>query len=112
MKHTFYRLMFCCVIALTSMQFTACKKKTVEDNTTTTTLETQQPAQDPVVIAPDTELNDNVTDAIKDFPGVSATVTDGEVTLTGEITRDRLPMLMQSLHALNPKKINNNLTIK
>jgi len=111
MKQIFYRTLICCAVALSGMQFTACKKdKTVvEDNTN---VETAPPADAPVVIAADDELQDNVNDAIKDFPGVNAVVSDGEVTLTGEITRDRLPMLMQSLHALNPKKVNNNLTIK
>jgi hypothetical protein len=112
MKHAFYRAIFYCAVTFSALQLTACKKdKVVVDDTNATTVETP-PTPEPVEITPDAELNDKVTDAIKDFPGVNATVADGEVTLTGEITRDRLPMLMQSLHALNPKKINNNLTIK
>lgn len=55
---------------------------------------------------------DQLRDATKDFPGVTATVNNGEVTLTGTISRDKLPKLMQSVQALNPKKVNNNLTIK
>ena len=51
-------------------------------------------------------------DAVKDFPGVTANVNNGEVTLTGNITRDKLPKLMQSVNAMHPKKVNNNLTIK
>jgi osmotically-inducible protein OsmY len=51
-------------------------------------------------------------DATKDFPGVQATVNNGEVTLTGTISREKLPKLMQSVQALNPTKVNNNLTIK
>ena len=66
----------------------------------------------PVEISPDAELTTNVTDATKDFPGVIATVENGEITLTGDIMRDRLPALMQSLNALHPKKINNNLNVK
>jgi hyperosmotically inducible periplasmic protein len=60
----------------------------------------------------DSSLHAGVIDATKDFPGVTATVTDGEITLTGNIKRTQLPTLMQSLNSLNPKKINNNLTIK
>jgi osmotically-inducible protein OsmY len=65
-----------------------------------------------VEIAKDDQLSNGVKDATKDFPGVTATVNNGEVTLTGNIKRDRLPVLMQSIHALNPKKVNNNLTIE
>jgi hypothetical protein len=52
-----------------------------------------------------------ITDAVKDFPGVTATVDQGVITLTGNITRDKLPKLMMSVNALHPKKVNNNLTI-
>lgn len=66
----------------------------------------------PVEVSPDAALETGVRDATKDYPGVTANVANGEVTLTGTIERDRLPSLMQSLHALNPKKVNNNLTVK
>lgn len=70
------------------------------------------PAPAPVVIAADDPLTKGVNDAIKDYPGVSATVKDGEVTLTGTIKRASLQKLMMGLHTLKPKKINNQLTIK
>ncbi|MES2880566.1 MAG: BON domain-containing protein [Bacteroidota bacterium] len=63
-------------------------------------------------VSGDATLETGVRDATKDFPGVSASVVNGEITLTGEIQRDRLATLMQSLNGLNAKKINNNLTIK
>ncbi|TDH27379.1 BON domain-containing protein [Segetibacter sp. 3557_3] len=66
----------------------------------------------PVEVAPDDAISRGVTDAVKDFPGVNASVNNGEVTLTGTITRDRLVTLMQSISTLKPKKINNQLTIK
>lgn len=62
--------------------------------------------------ASDDALRSQLKDATKDYPGVTATVNNGEVTLTGEISRDKLPRLMQSVQALNPRKVNNNLTIK
>ena len=65
-----------------------------------------------VTVAPDDSLTNNVKDATKDFPGVTATVNNGEVTLTGTISRDRLPQLLQNINSLHPKKVNNNLTIK
>jgi hyperosmotically inducible protein len=69
------------------------------------------PAAMPVV-AQDVALTKGVTDATKDFPAVKATVADGVITLTGEIKRAALPKLMQTLNSLQPKKIDNQLTIK
>ncbi|MGN6401159.1 MAG: BON domain-containing protein [Flavisolibacter sp.] len=63
-------------------------------------------------ISSDATLETGVRDATKDYPGVTATVANGEVTLTGTIERDKLPKLMQAIQGLSPKKVNNNLTIK
>jgi hypothetical protein len=63
-------------------------------------------------VSPDDALSQGVTDATKDFPTVKASVSNGEITLTGNIKRADLQKLMQSLNSLNPKKINNQLTIK
>jgi osmotically-inducible protein OsmY len=96
-----------------SIQLTACKSKskdTTPANTDTTSVQTQNTA--PVEIATDDSLTTGVKDATKDYPGVNALVSNGEVTLTGTIKRDRLQNLMQSIHALHPKKVNNNLTIQ
>lgn len=70
------------------------------------------PPPAPVVINADSTLIKSVADATKDFPGVKADVTDGVITLTGDITRDKLRTLMMSLNTLKPKKIDNKLTIK
>jgi len=96
-------------IALAGVQLTSCKGKKTESTQTPTT-ETTSTA--PVEIAEDSTLTNGVRDATKDYPGVNASVNDGEVTLTGTIERDRLPNLMESIHALHPKKVNNNLTIQ
>jgi osmotically-inducible protein OsmY len=45
-------------------------------------------------------LSKAVTDALKDFPGVTATVKDQIVTLSGEISKDKLQKLMMGLNAL------------
>ncbi|HVU83699.1 MAG TPA: hypothetical protein VHC50_02590, partial [Puia sp.] len=66
----------------------------------------------PVAINPDDQLSKSVADAAKDFSGVSTSVADGVVTLTGNIKRRDLPRLMKALNALKPKKIENKLTIK
>lgn len=70
------------------------------------------PPPPPVVTVPDSTLTKGVADATKDFPTVTATVNQGEITLTGKIKRDDLDRLMQSLNTLNATKINNQLTIE
>lgn len=80
--------------------------KSVVNNLTVT------PPPPPVTVNNDSALTQGVTDATKDFPTVTATVNNGEITLTGSIKRDDLTTLMQSLNSLQPKKINNQLTIK
>jgi hyperosmotically inducible periplasmic protein len=81
--------------------------QSVVDNCTITA-----PPPAPVVVAEDDLLTRGVADAIKDYRSVRASVKDGVVTLTGEIKRSDLTKLMQSLHTLKPKKIENQLTIK
>lgn len=66
----------------------------------------------PVTINPDETLMMGAKDAIKDFQGVNASVTDGVITLTGSLKRSRLQNLMQALYTLKPKKINNQLTLQ
>ncbi|GEO08228.1 BON domain-containing protein [Segetibacter aerophilus] len=99
----------------TSIFVTSCKGK--KDNHATTDVDTTattpiQSAPAPVEISADDALTTGAKDATKDYPGVNATVNNGEITLTGEIQRSRLQNLMQSLQSLRPKKINNQLTIK
>lgn len=115
MKKIIY-LFFVAAIAGTVIPSCKSKKKEApaEQTTTvdTTATTVPPPAPPPVEIAPADSLTQGLKDATKDFPEVTATVNDGEVTLTGTIKRSSLPKLMQSVHALKPKKINNNLTIK
>ena len=66
----------------------------------------------PVQVSTDDALTTGVRDATKDHPTVTASVNNGVVTLTGEIKRDQLQKLMQTLNTLNPAKIENKLTIK
>ena len=70
------------------------------------------PAPAPVVISADSQLIEGVDSAIKAYPGVSATILNGVITLTGEIKRADLQNLIKTLNELRPKKIENNLTIK
>lgn len=91
----------------------ACKGKKDEntsDQTTTTT--TTAPTTAPVEVSGDDELRKGVTDATKDYPDVNATVNDGVITLTGSIEKDKYMNLKQSLDALHPKQVVNNLNYK
>lgn len=83
--------------------------KSVQNNTTVAA--SAMPAA-PVEIAADDPLMSAVKDATKDYPGVNATVADGVITLTGEISKASVPKLMMALNSLKPKKIENKLTIK
>ena len=85
--------------------------KGVKSVVNNTTVIAPPPPPAPVATADDT-LTKGVTDATKDFPGVTAMVNNGEITLTGTITRSNLQTLMQTLNTLGAKKINNQLTIK
>lgn len=70
------------------------------------------PAPDPVTISPDAQLTTAVAEVVKMYNGVKAEIKDGVVTLTGTIKKVELPKLMAALSALQPKKIENKLTIK
>lgn len=66
----------------------------------------------PVEINPDTVLTTSVNEVVKTYSGVTATVANGVVTLTGDIKRTQLPALIKSVQELKPKKVENKLTIK
>jgi osmotically-inducible protein OsmY len=94
--------------------------KTIDANSTTNTgrdvtgdTSTSATQSAPTTTSPATTVTeDQLKDAIKDYPNVTASVNNGEVTLTGSVKRDELPALMQRVQALNPTKVNNNLSIK
>ena len=68
--------------------------------------------QAPVTISPDDALKDSVTQTLKNYDGVTATVNDGVITLEGTIKRDDLQPLMMKLNSFQPKKIENKLVVK
>ncbi len=115
MNRSLFKLLFVGSIFSTSLYFTSCKSKPKDTTTTTDTTAataTAPVAPAPVVISADDSLKTGVKDATKDYPGVKTDVSNGEITLTGEIQRSKLQGLMMTLHSLKPKKINNQLTIK
>ncbi|TCC91657.1 hypothetical protein EZ428_07810 [Pedobacter frigiditerrae] len=108
MKNITKHLLFA-AIGFSAITFQSCKGK--NKDTKDAIVNIDSPATAPVQIAIDDELTNKAKDAIKDFNGVSATVANGEITLTGNIKRDKLQTLMQTINALHAKKINNKLTI-
>jgi len=72
----------------------------------------QEPAAATVVINSDAELDKSIHKVVDSYDGVSATVVGGVVTLSGEIKKDKLQSLMQSIQELKPKKVDNKLVVK
>ena len=60
----------------------------------------------------DNTLRTALPDALKDHPTVQAEVRDGVIYLTGEVKEKDLPMIMEKVSALNPQKVENNITVK
>lgn len=65
----------------------------------------------PVEIETDNALTSSVNAAISGYPTVKANVANGVVTLTGSIKRSELQELMQKVQALNPQRVENQLTV-
>ncbi|HEY9362572.1 MAG TPA: BON domain-containing protein [Chitinophagaceae bacterium] len=80
--------------------------KSVENNISVSIV-----GNEPVVISGDEALTTSVNSIISAYPGVKAEVKDGVVTLTGNIKRTDLQVLMQKLNETMPKKIENKLVI-
>lgn len=72
------------------------------------------PPPAPVVINPDDQVRTSVDSALKaaGISGVTATVANGEVTLTGTVPKADLRKVMQAANEAKPKKVVNKLTLK
>ncbi|HLO01104.1 MAG TPA: BON domain-containing protein [Pyrinomonadaceae bacterium] len=68
----------------------------------------------PIVVSEDPKIKSAVEANLVKYnvKGVTANVTDGEVTLTGEIPRAKLQDAMKAANEAEPKKVVNQLTIK
>lgn len=73
-------------------------------------LEVVPPAPDFPAI--DAALQTAMADAVKDHKTVTFEVKEGVVILNGNIKKKDLPVLMQKVSALNPVKVENNITVK
>lgn len=111
MKKIFWVFGFSLLLASTYSCKGGKKDENTSDQTTTTTTTTPTTTA-PVEVSTDDELRRGVADATKDYPGVNATVENGVITLTGSIEKDRYINLKQSLDALRPKQVVNNLNYK
>lgn len=58
------------------------------------------------------EIVQKVTDALKDFPSVTAEVINGELTLTGNVSPEQARKIKMSVDALKVGKVNFNYTVK
>lgn len=72
------------------------------------------PTPAPVVINPDDLIRNSVDSVLKvaGISGVTASVANGEVTLTGSIPKADLKKVMQAANEAKPKKVINKLTLK
>lgn len=90
--------------------------KSVEGITSVTNSLTVKPAPTPPPPSPDKMIEGTVNEAIKKLgiTGVTATVTNGEVNLTGEVAKADLAKVMKAAMEAkgNATKVNNKLTVK
>jgi len=80
--------------------------KSVVNNITVT------PPPPPVSMAPNDVLKAGADSVLREYSGLTATVADSVITLTGEVTKANLSKVMQALSSLKPKKIENKATVK
>ncbi|WP_261511181.1 BON domain-containing protein [Chryseobacterium paludis] len=62
--------------------------------------------------AVDPAVQKKVQDAVKDFPSVKVEVVNGELTLTGNVSKEQARKIKQSVDALKAGKVNYNYTVK
>jgi osmotically-inducible protein OsmY len=84
---------------------------TVTDNTTTAAEAAPAPA--PVVVNPDDIVRNTIDSVLqaKQISGVTVTVSQGTVTLSGNAARKDLKTIMQVANESHPAKVVNQLTI-
>jgi hypothetical protein len=80
----------------------------------TNSLTVRPPVQASVPVGPDEQIKQTVMANLTKYgvTGVTAEVNNGEVTLKGEIQRAKLQDAMKAANEANPKKVNNQMTVK
>ena len=94
------------VATIFTSPFSSCKNK---DKTTT---QEQKKTDAPVVINADDQLRSSVNSVLASYPGVTADIRDGVITLRGNIKRENLQTIMSRVQELRPKKVENQLVIQ
>ncbi len=71
-------------------------------------------APPPAPVADDKMIEGTVNEAIKKtgVTGITVAVSDGVVTLTGDVKKDDLAKVIQAANESKPKKVENKLTVK
>ena len=65
------------------------------------------------VVSPvDPAMQQKLVDALKDFPSVTVSVVNGELTLTGDVSSVQARKIKESVDALQVGKVNFNTTVK
>ncbi|MBK1897657.1 BON domain-containing protein [Chryseobacterium paridis] len=72
----------------------------------------EAPAPVATTSAVDPAVQKKVQDAVKDFPSVKVEVVNGELTLTGNVSKEQARKIKQSVDALKAGKVNYNYTVK
>jgi hyperosmotically inducible protein len=68
------------------------------------------PPPEPVItLSTDETLQNAVNELIREYPDVTAKVTDGEIVVNGEITKAGWAKLKPALEALNPRRLNSEI---
>jgi hypothetical protein len=96
------------IVAVTlfaSPSLLSCKNK---DKTTTQ----EQKTDAPVVVNADDQLRTGVAAVTAAYPGVTADVKDGVITLRGNVKREDLQNIIMKVQELRPKKVENQLVIQ
>jgi hyperosmotically inducible protein len=67
-----------------------------------------------VPVGPDEQIKQTVAANLTKYgvSGVTVEVNNGEVTLKGDVPRAKVPDAMKAASEANPKKVNNQMTVK
>jgi osmotically-inducible protein OsmY len=92
----------------------AASAKAVEGIKSVTDGTTLKPLPTPAPPSPDKMLEGTVNEGLKkaNITGITVTVANGEITLTGDVAKDKLAQVMQIANETKPKKVNNQLKVK
>jgi osmotically-inducible protein OsmY len=110
------RILTACLATLLTLGIASCKKENADMNKTdTTTVGTGTTTTTPSTsAADDTALRNSVEANLTKYnvTGVTVDVTNGEVTLKGNVPQNKLQDAMKAANEANPKKVNNQMNVQ